>query len=46
VVLGLGPAIALSAVTLVWFVIWWFAVPLASRIRHQAVDPDRHGSRS
>jgi Family of unknown function (DUF6328) len=46
VILGLGPAIALSAVALVWFVIWWFAVPLASRFRHQAGERDRPGPRS
>jgi hypothetical protein len=36
VVLGLAPAIALAAAVLVWFGIWWFAVPMASLIRHQA----------
>jgi hypothetical protein len=36
VVLGLVPAIALSGVVLVWFVIWWFVLPLNSRARHQA----------
>jgi hypothetical protein len=46
VILGLGPAIALSAVALVWFVVWWFVVPLASRFRHQAGERDRPGSGS
>jgi hypothetical protein len=34
VVLGLWPAIALASALLVWFVIWWFVVPVAARIRH------------
>jgi Family of unknown function (DUF6328) len=38
VILGLGPAIALAAGALVWFVVWWFVVPLVSRFRHQAAD--------
>jgi Family of unknown function (DUF6328) len=38
VVLGLVPAIALAAVVLVWFAIWWFVLPLISRARHQAAD--------
>jgi hypothetical protein len=38
VVVGLVPAIVLAAAVLVWFVVWWFVVPLASRARHQAAD--------
>jgi hypothetical protein len=46
VILGLVPAIALASGALVWFVAWWFVVPLASRFRHQAADRDQRDSRS
>jgi hypothetical protein len=36
VVLGLVPAIVLACVLLAWFAGWWFALPLVSRVRHQA----------
>ena len=37
---GLAPALLLAAATLVWFVIWWFALPLWSRLRSRAyADP-------
>jgi hypothetical protein len=40
VVIGLTPALLLAAVALVWFVIWWFARPLWSRLRSPAyADP-------
>jgi hypothetical protein len=35
VVLGLWPAIALASVSLVWFAMWWFVLPVAARIRHE-----------
>jgi Family of unknown function (DUF6328) len=36
VVVGRVPAIVLAAAVLVWFVAWWFVLPLASRARHRA----------
>jgi hypothetical protein len=40
VVAGLTPALLLAAAALVWFVIWWFALPLWSRLRSRAyADP-------
>jgi hypothetical protein len=41
VVLGLWPAIALASVSLVWFAVWWFALPVAARIRHEAHERPR-----
>ena len=38
VVLGLGPAIGLASGVLVWFAIWWFVLPVTSRVRHQAAN--------
>jgi Family of unknown function (DUF6328) len=49
VVIGLGPSLFLAAGALVWFVTWWFVLPLLSRIRHEAVtEPldDPAGSRT
>ncbi|GIG61538.1 hypothetical protein Lfu02_59100 [Longispora fulva] len=34
VVLGTGPAAWITAGTLAWFCLWWYAVPLWSRARH------------
>jgi Family of unknown function (DUF6328) len=45
VVLGLGPAIALAAGLFVWFVIWWFVLPMASRLRHPPDAPGPNGRR-
>ena len=44
VVLGLVPAIALAAVVLAWFTMWWFVLPLRSRVRQLAENdrPDDH----
>jgi hypothetical protein len=42
VVLGLWPAVALACVAFGWFVMWWFVLPMASRVRHEAEDPRRH----
>jgi hypothetical protein len=41
VVVGRVPAIALAAVVLVWFTVWWFVLPLTSRARHR--DAEGHG---
>jgi hypothetical protein len=35
VVTGLGPALFLAGGALVWFVAWWFVLPLWSRISHR-----------
>jgi hypothetical protein len=43
VVLGLVPAIVLAAVVLVWFTMWWFALPLRTRARQLAADDDQPG---
>lgn len=34
VVIGSGPALLLAAGALCWFVVWWFVVPVWSRLRH------------
>jgi Family of unknown function (DUF6328) len=41
VVLGLAPAIALAAVVLAWFTIWWFVLPLQARARQLAAEDRR-----
>lgn len=46
VVLGLAPAIALAAGVLAWFTMWWFVLPLRTRVRQLAADdrgPDDEG---
>jgi hypothetical protein len=43
VVLGLGPAIGLASGVLVWFTVWWFVIPVISRVRNQAADGHRPG---
>lgn len=35
-VFGTGPAVIMAAVTLSWFLAWWFVVPVWCRIRHVA----------
>jgi Family of unknown function (DUF6328) len=35
VVTGLGPALALAAGALSWFITWWFIFPAWKRLRHQ-----------
>jgi Family of unknown function (DUF6328) len=40
VVIGLGPALLLTAAALGWFATWWFGLPTWSRIRHGSpADP-------
>ena len=41
VVLGLVPAIALAAVVLAWFTMWWFVLPLRSRAHQLTAEGDR-----
>jgi tetrahydromethanopterin S-methyltransferase subunit E len=41
VVLGLVPALVLAAVVLTWFTMWWFVLPLRTRLREPAVDDRR-----
>ena len=41
VVLGLAPAIALAAGVLAWFAMWWFVLPLRTRVRELAIDDSR-----
>jgi hypothetical protein len=46
VVLGLAPAIVLAAAVLAWFTMWWFVLPLRTRILELAADdhePDDKG---
>ena len=38
VVLGLAPAIVLAAGVLAWFTMWWFVLPLRTRVRQLAAD--------
>jgi O-antigen/teichoic acid export membrane protein len=40
VVTGLGWALFLVAVVLMWFMTWWFIVPFRSRLRHPSADED------
>jgi len=35
VVLGFSPALLLAAAALGWFALWWFVVPVWSRLRHR-----------
>jgi hypothetical protein len=35
VIIGLGPALALAAGALSWFITWWFILPAWKRLRHQ-----------
>jgi hypothetical protein len=42
VVLGLVPAVVLAAVVFVWFVMWWFVLPLTSRVRHRMANGHHH----
>jgi hypothetical protein len=35
VVTGLGPAVALAAGAMSWFIAWWFVLPAWKRLRHQ-----------
>jgi hypothetical protein len=47
VALGLAPAIVLAAAVLAWFTMWWFVLPLRTRVRQLAADdhePDDKGS--
>jgi hypothetical protein len=37
VVLGTGPALFLGTGALTWFVVWWFALPVWSRLRHNSL---------
>jgi hypothetical protein len=37
VVLGHGPALLLGTGALAWFVAWWFALPVWSRLRHHSL---------
>jgi len=39
VVTGTAPTLILAGGALLWFVTWWFVVPLSSRIRHHASVP-------
>jgi hypothetical protein len=46
VALGLAPAIVLAAAVLAWFTMWWFVLPLRTRVRQLAADdhePDDKG---
>ena len=46
VVLGLAPAIVLAAAVLAWFTMWWFVLPLRTRVRQLAAgdhEPDDKG---
>jgi Family of unknown function (DUF6328) len=46
VVLGLVPAIVLAIGVFGWFTVWWFVLPLRSRLQHLAADgrqPDGDG---
>jgi hypothetical protein len=40
VVTGLGWAVFLVAIVLMWFMTWWFIVPFRSRMRHPPADGD------
>ena len=44
VVLGMAPAIVLAVGVLAWFTMWWFVLPLRSRVRQLAENdrPDDH----
>jgi hypothetical protein len=37
----LVPALVLAAVVLTWFTMWWFVLPLRTRLREPAVDDRR-----
>ena len=37
VVLGAGPALVLGTGALAWFIAWWFALPVWSRLRHPSL---------
>lgn len=46
VVLGRVPAFILAAAVLTWFTMWWFVLPLLTRVRDLAADdrrPDADG---
>jgi Family of unknown function (DUF6328) len=38
VVLGIAPAIVLATAMFAWFAMWWFVLPLRSRLRYPAAD--------
>jgi hypothetical protein len=41
VVVGLMPALVLPAAVLTWFTMWWFVLPLRTRVRELTVDDRR-----
>jgi hypothetical protein len=41
VVLGRVPAFLLAAAVLTWFTMWWFVLPLQTRVRDLAADDRR-----
>jgi hypothetical protein len=45
VVIGLGPALLLTAGALGWFAAWWFGLPAWSRIRHGVPADPAPGAR-
>jgi hypothetical protein len=45
VVFGAAPAAVTAAVTLGWFLTWWFVIPVSSRVRHAAEAGERQAER-